>query len=297
MVAGIAVVTCLQFFGLLESPVSARDLSVLSLSHGESYQAKSVLKPLEIDASIDRYIEEHLPEPTDALSTIYDKSLPIPNSDLWSVQGRFVVLTFANAEYFENLLINNWMCSLRALDIDNFVVVPIDEAASLAAQRVDDSILPPDSIYWDSSFWMLLGEGSKRDNITSFSGQLRKGFKPTEIFIEFIWRRAQFVRTLLTRYPDLNIVLSDADTTWAHRPWDVVPQYFNQTNACDMFFTNDVEYGETEEPLRTVEPLSGFIMIRNRDVVHELYQKWIKAALVFHNKISQVCEPPYRPSK
>lgn len=240
----------------------------------------NVRRPLDIHGDIDQYIANDLPQPNDNLAKIYAKSSLVPDAEPSVSPPRFVVLTFANADYFENHLITNWMCSLHSRGIDNFVVIPIDEAAAHAAFETDDSVLPPESIYWDSSYWNL--QGGSEDS--SFSQRLRAGYEVTEIFLEFIWRRAQLVRTLLERYPDLNVVLSDADTTWASSPWDVVPEYFNQTNSCDMFFTNDVEYGETEVPVRTVEPLSGFILIRNRDIVRQLYQRWVKAALVFHNK-------------
>lgn len=266
--------------------------SVSLLGDLKSRRNEDKLLPLEIHADIDNYIINNLPEPNHStLSKIYSKSSPMASSvesedvemPALSRPSRFVVLTFANAEYFENLLIINWMCSLRALGIENFVVIPIDEDAARAAMEMDSSILPPESIYWDPTYWTLDGSSKKKKN-ASFSGRLRKGFKPTEIFIEFIWRRAQLVRTLLNQYPDLNVVLSDADTTWAHRPWEVVPQYFNQSNPCDMFFTNDIEYDETDVPLQRVEPLSGFIMIRNREVIRDLYFKWVKAAIVYHTK-------------
>jgi len=249
----------------------------------------SQLRPLEIYSNLDAYISEELPEPGDALSQVYDQSLPIPrnmennNMDMEEAE-RFVVLTFANSAYFENQLIMNWMCSLKSLGVKNFVVIPIDKEAAEAAKKLGHDVLPPESIYWDPTYWTIEASDTSKKTTSSFRNALRRGFKPTDIFIEFIWRRAQLVRTLLRRYPNLNVVLSDADTTWAYRPWEVVPEYFNSNTTCDMFFTNDIEYGETEEPLRTVEPLSGFIMIRNRNMVQKLYREWIKAALVFHNK-------------
>lgn len=273
----VVMLACMQVMTFIHGHVRTLSLAESSddLGHvqGPSFDEKRSLRPLQVHEEIDQYVANQMAEPDLALSKIYEKSIPMPGNE----DQRYVVITFANAEYFHNHLIANWMCSLHSLEVDNFVVIPIDEGAAEAAQSVDEAILPQDSIYWDPAYWTV-------DNEKGFSGQLRRGTKPTNIFIEFIWRRAQLVRTLLNRYPDLNVVLTDADTTWAARPWDVVPAFFSPTNECDMFFTNDIDNGQSETPLRTVEPLSGFIMIRNTEIVHDLYREWIKAALVFHNK-------------
>ena len=238
------------------------------------------------DRKVSMYMDKvisNLPEPT-GLDVVYDRSSNSSNDE----RRRLVAIAFSNSEFFKSGLVQNWLCWLQQLQITNFVLVVIDQEAADLAANLPEEMLPTEAVHWDPTFWKLEDGDSQ-----SFSDRLRDGFTATDRYLEFTWRRNRYIKALLKTYPDMDIVLSDADTTWNRIPWEKVPSFQKVSQAdddeeeesCDMFIINRSEDGRHVDKLRNkISVQGGFIMLHNTPNVHNVYDEWVRMALLFHKK-------------
>lgn len=192
---------------------------------------------------------------------------------------RVVTLTFANSEYFNNGMIQNFVCSLKRVGMDDgWVIVAMDPLAYSAAMNLssvdtagDEKVFPPGTVHFDSEYWSEMT-----------TGNLRKGTKPTNQYLNFIWRRTNFVRTILEAYKDqnLDVVVTDGDATWRKANiWEHVgfSDYSlpppSVASRCQFFLSK--ELWQNNKKRGNFYPHCGIMMIRNSPIMRELYGAWL----------------------
>ena len=192
------------------------------------------------------------------LDQIYNRSISLVSESTNST-SRVVSLAFANANYLEQHLLQNLVCSFHRSQVTNWVVVAMDEKAVKLARNANIT-----HVHFDKTYW----KGVK-------SGRLRKRTRVTNDYTRMIQLRTNFIRTLLYTYDDLDIVTSDGDTTWTTRPWETIPFGRDDTN-CSVFLGNANELGTSETEVKRFRPSCGFLMLHNCEATRRLYDAWLE---------------------
>eukprot|EP01060_Flectonema_neradi_P004238 TRINITY_DN12767_c0_g1_i1.p1 TRINITY_DN12767_c0_g1~~TRINITY_DN12767_c0_g1_i1.p1 ORF type:complete len:424 (+),score=58.41 TRINITY_DN12767_c0_g1_i1:404-1675(+) len=177
---------------------------------------------------------------------------------------KVVTVTFANKVYLDQGLLQNLLCSWKRLDFRSFVIVAVD---SQAAQKMES--IEPDRLHWYSDWWNGIS-----------SGLLRPSNKKTVEYMRFIHKRTRFIEALLHQ-TDLNILLCDADIAWVRNPLtDGTIQVSQQ--LCDAFVVNSANRGGRGAD--NVEPLGGFLLVRNNQKIKIWYRVWTAMAACLQSK-------------
>ncbi|KAJ9457293.1 hypothetical protein DIPPA_10809 [Diplonema papillatum] len=168
-----------------------------------------------------------------------------------------VTVVFANLAYLEQGLIQNMLCSWGRIPYPHYVLVAVDEAASAGVAK-----LSPGQTHWHPPYWRGIG-----------SGLLRPTNQKTPEYVAFIHKRTRFVEALLL-LTNLDVLLCDADTVFFRDPLadGTVPFWDPDSDRCDAFVVNSAHRGG-KGPDR-VEPLGGFIAVRNNARSRLWYRTW-----------------------
>jgi hypothetical protein len=108
----------------------------------------------------------------------------------------YVTLMFANRAYMDDGFVQNLVCSFRRLAVKNWVLVAVDSDAYDVARKYDIQQFT----HFDAAYWHGVGGES-----------LRNSSKVTDVYLQFIHRRTNFVRLLLYA-TKLNVIITDADS-------------------------------------------------------------------------------------
>lgn len=193
------------------------------------------------------------------LDQIYNRSIALTSESHNSTESRVVSLVFANADFLKQLMLQNLVCSFHHAKITNWVVVAMDKSAAELAKKYKIT-----HVHFDKNYW----SGIK-------SGSLRSRTRITKRYKRMIQLRTNFIRTLLHKYEDLDIVTTDGDTTWTTRPWETLPFGRGETN-CSIFMGNAGEVGKSDIETKKFSPSCGFIMIHNSVATRRLYDAWLE---------------------
>eukprot|EP01061_Rhynchopus_euleeides_P028408 TRINITY_DN46293_c0_g1_i1.p1 TRINITY_DN46293_c0_g1~~TRINITY_DN46293_c0_g1_i1.p1 ORF type:complete len:456 (+),score=148.45 TRINITY_DN46293_c0_g1_i1:112-1479(+) len=174
-----------------------------------------------------------------------------------------VTVVFANNVYFEQGLIQNLLCSWRRIGYESYVLVAVDAKArdNLA------TLVPPGKVHWNPAWWRGVG-----------SGLLRPTNIKTPEYVSFIHRRTRFIEYLLL-LTEIDIMLCDADTVWTRDlirdgtvPYLPSTEHIRDARRCDAFVVNSAHRGGMGSEM--VEPLGGFIVVRNNNNTRMWYRAW-----------------------
>eukprot|EP00544_Gedaniella_sp_CCMP2646_P004676 CAMPEP_0202480506 /NCGR_PEP_ID=MMETSP1361-20130828/470_1 /ASSEMBLY_ACC=CAM_ASM_000849 /TAXON_ID=210615 /ORGANISM="Staurosira complex sp., Strain CCMP2646" /LENGTH=151 /DNA_ID=CAMNT_0049107947 /DNA_START=403 /DNA_END=859 /DNA_ORIENTATION=- len=135
----------------------------------------------------------------------------------------------------------------------------MDQRAASQARRVNIT-----HVHFDREYWSDVKPGRLRDSTTV-----------TTDYARMIQLRTNFIRTLLHRYKDLDIVTTDGDTTLTTRPWETIPFGRGDTN-CSVFLGNSLELGASTTLTTKFSPSCGFMMIHNSGATRKLYDAWFE---------------------
>ena len=175
-----------------------------------------------------------------------------------------VTVTFANKVYFDQGLLQNLMCSWKRLKFESFIVVAVDPKA------YEESIaLDHERTHWYAKWWSGIS-----------SRLLRPTNKKTIEYTRFIHKRTRFIEALLHQ-TDINILLCDADIVWLRNPLTDGTIQLNQY-LCDAFIVNSAHRGGRGAD--NVEPLGGFLLVRNNKKIKIWYRLWTAMAACLQSK-------------
>eukprot|EP00019_Armaparvus_languidus_P007718 CAMPEP_0168589774 /NCGR_PEP_ID=MMETSP0420-20121227/6197_1 /TAXON_ID=498008 /ORGANISM="Pessonella sp." /LENGTH=328 /DNA_ID=CAMNT_0008625355 /DNA_START=300 /DNA_END=1286 /DNA_ORIENTATION=+ len=171
-----------------------------------------------------------------------------------------IAIVFANKEYVSDGYVQNVVCSMKRLQLRNWVVVAVDRKA----YSILVDVYGEHAVHFDEQFW-----GSQKRQ------SLRVDYHATPDYLHFVHLKTLFSYKLLLQ-TSLNVAVTDGDTFWQRNPFEFVPLGLstNNFNDCDMWFSNDL----AGMPIYngSIRLQAGVVFAKNTLRTRMLYEMWVR---------------------